>query len=50
MKKTHETGQHDWYLPRRFAFIICRICGVVQRRDLKNKPCKWPTRLRDMEK
>ena len=42
-------GPHDWFLPRRFAYPICRICGIVQRRDGKNKPCKGPTRLRPME-
>lgn len=40
---------HDWYRPRQFAYLICRICGVVQRTDGKNKPCKGPTRLRQME-
>lgn len=44
-----ETGPHDWYRPRQYAYPICRICGVVQRRDGKNKPCKGPTRLRKME-
>lgn len=40
---------HDWYRPRQYAYPICRICGVVQRTDGKNKPCKGPTRLRPME-
>ena len=41
---------HDWYVPDGYVYPICRVCGVVQRRDGKNKPCKGPTRLRDMEK
>ena len=42
-------GPHDWYRPRQYAYPICRICGVVRRRDGKNKPCKGPTCLRPME-
>lgn len=42
--------EHDWYVPRRYAYPICRICGVVQRRDGQNTPCKGPTTLREMEK
>ena len=40
---------HDWYMPHQVAYPICRICGVVKRRDGKNTPCKGPTRLRQME-
>lgn len=45
--------QHDWFKPSRqqagYPWTICRICGVVQRRDGKNQLCKGPTKLRPME-
>lgn len=28
----------------------CRVCGVVQRADGKNKPCTGKSRLRSLEK
>ena len=49
MRDERPDGPHDWYRPQQYAYPICRICGVVMRRDGKNKPCKGPTRLRDME-
>ena len=30
---------HQWYRPRRFAYPICRSCGMVERTDGKNGPC-----------
>lgn len=29
---------------------VCTVCGIVQRADGQNRPCKGPTRLREMEK
>lgn len=40
---------HDWKLFGQYAYPVCRICGIVKRRDGNNKPCKGPTRLRPME-
>lgn len=40
---------HDWYVPSGYAFPFCRVCGLVKRRDGKNKPCKGQTKLRPME-
>jgi len=28
----------------------CETCGIVRRADDNNKPCKGPTRLRQLEK
>lgn len=46
--------KHEWFQPSReqagYPWTICRVCGVVQRRDGKNKPCKGPTKLREPEK
>lgn len=42
-------NKHDWITAPQFNWPFCRICGVVQRRDGQNKPCKGPTRLRAME-
>lgn len=53
VRPTGDAMMHDWFQPTRqqagYPWTICRICGVVQRRDGKNKPCKGPTRLRDMD-
>lgn len=34
---------HDWF--HYMTFECCRKCGIVRRRDRKNKPCPGPVRL-----
>ncbi len=45
-------GEHVWIMPDDawHPWPFCKVCGIVQRRDGQNKPCKGPTRLRDMER
>jgi len=38
---------HEWH--ERFGLTCCRVCGIVQRADGKNKPCKGPMKLRPLE-
>lgn len=43
--------KHKW-LERSKAMgpiVFCLTCGIVMRRDEKNKPCKGPTKMRKME-
>lgn len=39
---------HKWETRRKW--IVCSECGVVQRSDGKNGPCRGPARLRPMER
>jgi len=52
-KQPRKPREHQWCYPETGAYIsfpFCRVCGVVQRRDGLNQPCKGPTRLRPMER
>lgn len=40
---------HDWDDGKQFGYPVCRKCCTVKRRDGKNKPCRGPARLREME-
>ena len=43
---------HKWEIkPSVLPYPVCRVCGIVQRRDGKNSPCKGPVSigLRDPE-
>ena len=40
--------EHIW--GTHFGMPCCDVCGIVQRADGKNKPCRGPMRLRPMEK
>jgi hypothetical protein len=33
-------GQHDWFVPSFIGYECCRKCGIVRRRDDRNKPCR----------
>lgn len=35
--------EHAWF--KRFGLICCKKCGIVQRADGKNKPCRGPVRV-----
>lgn len=38
------TLSHVWWI---FAgMTCCRVCGIVQRRDKENRPCKGPVKVR----
>ena len=34
-----DVHKHEWFTPDGFTFECCRKCGIVRRRDDKNKPC-----------
>lgn len=37
--------EHDWFVPGFIKYECCRLCGIIRRRDGKNKPCRGPVRL-----
>lgn len=37
--------EHDWFHSGLSPHPCCRVCGIVQRRDGKNLPCKGPTKI-----
>ena len=37
------TNLHTWWLWQ--GIECCKVCGIVRRKDDKNKPCKGPTRI-----
>lgn len=41
---------HEWALFIGWGGMYCKVCGIVRRRDDKNKPCKGPTKLRPLER
>lgn len=46
VKATVPEGQHLWMQrPEKDNWPWCLVCGLVKRRDGKNKPCKGPTRI-----
>lgn len=49
MTREPDPLEHDWFAHLRRQLVVCRRCGIVQRADRKNKPCKGPTKLRPME-
>lgn len=40
--------EHIWI--EKWGLTVCQTCLIVQRADGKNKPCRGPGKLRDMEK
>lgn len=47
-------GAHDWTRddprwPSLSGLTFCAVCGVVQRGDGRNGPCKGPTKMRPLE-
>lgn len=42
-------NEHKWdsFLPNSYRF--CSVCGVVERADGENPPCKGPTKMRPFE-
>lgn len=44
-----DVGTHDWFKPDFLEYECCRKCGIVRRRDDKNKPCKGVVKLRPLE-
>ena len=37
---------HKWEIkPSVLPYPVCRVCGVVQRKDDQNSPCKGPTAI-----
>lgn len=40
---------HDFQPVKGVPYRCCAICGIVERRDGKNSPCKGPSKLRPME-
>lgn len=40
VKKLLGIGEHDWFVPEFIGYECCRKCGIVKRRDGKNKPCR----------
>jgi hypothetical protein len=37
-----EENGHSFIKPEHWKWEACRICGIVRRRDGKNKPCRGP--------
>ncbi len=44
-----EVKAHDFQYMLGASYRCCAICGIVERRDGKNSPCKGPSKLRPME-
>ncbi len=38
---------NQWFLYRNIE--CCKVCGIVRRRDEKNKPCRGPVAVRTRE-
>lgn len=38
-----EQGSHDWHDYK--GLTCCRVCGIVQRRDGQNKPCRGRVKI-----
>lgn len=39
-------GGHKWFQHPKFRpLVTCKLCGIVQRADGRNKPCPGPTRV-----
>ncbi len=36
---------HDWFRPDFIDYDCCRKCGIVRRRDGKNRPCRGIARI-----
>jgi len=36
---------HKWKFFERYGFTSCEVCGIVQRADGQNGPCKGPVRV-----
>lgn len=34
--------QHVWVQRAKYKWQTCRVCGVVKRADVENKPCSGP--------
>ena len=37
--------EHDWFYWKTDRFRCCRKCGVIERKDGKNKPCKGKCKI-----
>ena len=42
-------SEHEWIQAKGFYWHYCQVCGVVQRADNQNPPCKGPTKMRKPE-
>lgn len=40
-----DDATHDWFVPEGIGYECCRKCGIVRRRDRKNKACKGVVRI-----
>lgn len=40
---------HVWFKPKFMNYECCKLCGVVRRKDNKNKPCRGPVKMRPPE-
>lgn len=40
LMKTFGIGEHEWFVPKFIGYSCCRKCGMVQRTDGQNKPCR----------
>lgn len=38
-------GEHDWQNRPGIKWTFCMRCGIIQRADKKNKPCKGLVKL-----
>jgi hypothetical protein len=36
---------HDWFVPDFIGYECCRKCGIVRRKDRKNKPCRGVVKI-----
>jgi hypothetical protein len=45
LSQNTEPKPHDWFHSGLSAHPSCRVCGIIQRRDGKNSPCKGPVSI-----
>lgn len=50
--KCNDCGRfgHDFHKVKNVPYRCCAICGIVERRDGKNSPCKGRAKLRPLDK
>ncbi len=48
---TAKIVRHKWRkLYKGMTYTHCAVCGIVRTKNRRNKPCKGPARLRDLER